>query len=510
MRRTLRLGTRGSLLAMAQSRLVATALSHLHPDLAVSLVSVVTRGDRDQATPLSAVDDPAFFSADLDDALLSGRVDACVHSLKDLPAQPAHGIVRAALPPRADPRDIVLFRRDVRERMRDGWELRIGTSSLRRAANMRDFLGIALPAGDASARIGCTALRGPVEARLRRVHLPPEDVGALDGVVLALAGLVRLWDEPGARAVIAPLLAGMPRMVLPLSTCPAAAGQGVLAVECRADDAATLGIVRALHDPATAAAVEFEERQLQALPAALRAATGATAIMHAVLGPLCYVRGPPHDGADAVQRLAWDAPPAPSRAVPFDGIAWQRLCERRHLRVPLDVAADAAVFAAYWHALPDAALQPDVHLWVSGVESWRQLAARGYWVEGCGDNLGFEDVAPTLANPVLALPPLRDWTALTSGWAADGWHDSGVGRVIATYEIVPPAAGPALDAVRAQARAATHFYWSSREQYRALADVVPAGAHHACGAGKTLQALRAAGIDALPFPSGREWHRWLH
>jgi hypothetical protein len=134
----------------------------------------------------------------------------------------------------------------------------------------------------------------------------------------------------------------------------------------------------------------------------------------------------------------------------------------------------------------------------------------GYWVEDCGDNLGFDEVRTTLACPVLGLPPLRDWTTLTYRWAVAGWRDSGVGNVIATYDILPPSDEQVLRNLRESAGKATHFYWSSAEQFHALHASLPATAHHACGAGKTLRALRAAGADAQPFPNGREWQRWLH
>ena len=108
----LRLGTRGSLLAMAQSRLVASALQRLHPDRPVDVMTVSTRGDRNLGVPLQDVRDPDFFSAELDEALLAGDVDFCVHSLKDLPAVRHAGIVRAALPSRENPRDVIVWRRD--------------------------------------------------------------------------------------------------------------------------------------------------------------------------------------------------------------------------------------------------------------------------------------------------------------------------------------------------------------------------------------------------------------
>jgi hypothetical protein len=85
-----------------------------------------------------------------------------------------------------------------------------------------------------------------------------------------------------------------------------------------------------------------------------------------------------------------------------------------------------------------------------------------------------------------------------------------VGCVLATYDILPPTDEAVLRGLREAASQATHFYWSNPEQFHALRAALPANAHHACGAGKTLRALRAAGTDAQPFPNGREWQRWLH
>lgn len=507
----LRLGTRGSLLAMAQSRLVAAALRHLHPDRHVELVTVSTRGDRNLAVPLQDVRDPAFFSAELDDALLAGDVDLCVHSLKDLPGVRHAGIVTAALPVRENPRDVIAWRRDVHARLAAGEALRVGSSSLRRQGNVADFLAWALPATGRSPAIGFVPLRGPVDARLGRLQLPRTDPEALDGVVLALAGLARLWNDPAGRAAVAPLLDDVRWMVLPLTKCPAAAGQGVLAVECRAGDEPTLACLRELHDPATAELVAAEEAALAGSDADDRPALGVTAVPHGELGPVCFVRGTTPAGV--VERLDWNRPPPPAAAIGFDGIAWQRACTRQPAG-PLpelgELGPGAAVFAAYWHALQHHAIPAGARLWVSGVESWRQLAARGYWVEGCGDNLGFDEIRATLECPVLGLPPLREWTALTYRWAVAGWRDSGVGNVIATYDILPPADEQVLRNLRESAAKATHFYWSSAEQFHALRGSLPAGARHACGAGKTLRALRAAGADAQPFPNGREWQRWLH
>ncbi|MBL8200280.1 MAG: hydroxymethylbilane synthase [Chromatiales bacterium] len=507
----LRLGTRGSLLALAQSRLVASALQRLHPGLQVDLVTVSTRGDRNLAVPLQDVRDPDFFSAELDEALLAGEVDFCVHSLKDLPADRHAGIVLAALPPRDNPRDVIVWRRDIPARLAAGEGLRVGSSSLRRQGNVADVLAWALPATGRPPVVTFVPVRGAVDARLARLHVPRGAPEALDGVVLALAGLARLWNDPAGRQVIGPLLGDTRWMVLPLTKCPSAAGQGVLAVECRAGDGGTLDLLRGLHDPETAELVAMEEAALAGSEAADRQALGVTAIRHGELGPMCFVRGATPAGM--IERLDWNRPPAPRGAIGFDGIAWQKACTRQPagpLPQLAQLGLDAAVFAAYWHALQHHAIPADARLWVSGAESWRQLAARGHWVEGCGDNLGFDAVRATLECPVLRLPPLQEWTALTYRWAVPGWRESGIGDVIATYDILPPADAGVLRGLRESAARATHFYWSSAEQFHGLRASLPAGARHACGAGKTLRALRAAGADAQPFPNGREWQRWLH
>lgn len=512
MQRTLRLGTRASLLAMAQGRQVAAQLMRLNTGLEVQLHPVTTRGDRDHLASLNTVNDPDFFSAELHTALLKGEVDFCVHSLKDLPALPHAGIVRAALPVRENPRDVIVWRGDIMARLAAGKPLHIGASSARRQGNIEDFLPTALPATGKAAVLQFVELRGPVDVRLARLRANDAGDDALDGVVLALAGLIRLWNDSAAHAAVAELLCEVRWTVLPLARCPGAAGQGILAIECRTEDAEILKLLRTLHDPETAELAALERSALAQWPKAQRAAFGATAVMHASLGPVCYVHGTA-DGK-VVERIVWNQPPAPHTEVSaFNGIAWQRLCARQTAASTLPelatLPANSAVFIAYWHALQNQQLSPDVRLWTSGVESWRQLAARGFWVEGCGDHLGFEDLRSTLGCPVLGLPPLQDWTAVTSKEAVPGWRDSGIGRVLSTYEILPPVDGPALCAVKVEAARATHCYWSNAEQFHALRAVLPEHAHHACGAGKTRKSLHAAGVDAQPFPNGHEWQRWL-
>jgi hydroxymethylbilane synthase len=243
----LRLGTRRSPLARAQSQQVADAITAA-TGRAVELVEVTTQGDVDRRD-LAAMGGAGVFVAALREALLSGRVDLAVHSLKDLPTAPCDGLVVAAIPPRADPRDALVAR--------DGLVLgelpagaRVGTGSPRRAAQLR-ALGLGLE---------MVPVRGNVDTRLAYVA-----DGALDAVVVAHAGLLRLGRAGEATEVLDPI------QLLP------APGQGALAVECRADDPAVLDALTPLDDPAARAATVAERSVLAALEAGCSAPVGALA-----------------------------------------------------------------------------------------------------------------------------------------------------------------------------------------------------------------------------------------
>lgn len=249
---TLRLGTRRSALATAQSRMVAADLEAAavlsgHP-VRVELVEITTAGDVSPA-PLSSFGGVGVFVSTLREALLDGRIDLAVHSLKDLPTAPFPGLALAAVPVREAPND-VLVTADGRglAQLPDG--ARVGTGSPRRAAQLR----AALPG------VKIVDIRGNVDTRLRLVT-----EGELDAVVLALAGLRRLGRD------------GEASEVLPLTVMLPAPGQGALGLECRAEDATVLAALAPLDDPRTRAAITAERALLARLEAGCAAPLGALA-----------------------------------------------------------------------------------------------------------------------------------------------------------------------------------------------------------------------------------------
>lgn len=272
---TLRLGTRRSTLAWTQAGQVADALRALGHD--VELVEVRTHGDRDQQTPLREFGGVGVFVSALRDALLAGDVDLAVHSMKDLPTAPMPGLTIAATPIRADARDVLVAR--------DGLTLgelpsgsRIGTGSPRRQAQLR-ALGLGLELVD---------LRGNIDSRLARVA-----DGELDAVVLAAAGLRRIGRADVITEAFDPI------QVLP------APGQGALALEVRADDAATLAACAALDDPDTRLCVTAERTLLSVLEAGCSAPIGALAeVVEGLEGPELSLRAfaGPLDGSADLRR----------------------------------------------------------------------------------------------------------------------------------------------------------------------------------------------------------------
>ncbi len=246
----LRLGTRRSALALAQSQHVADALAAAS-GRSVELVPIVSEGDVSRAS-LATLGGTGVFATNLRAALLAGECDLLVHSLKDLPTARAPGLAIAATPPREDARDVVVSRGDVPLHAFPPGST-VGTGSPRRVAQARRR----------NPRIVVRDIRGNVDSRLARVR-----DGELDAVLLAAAGLARLGVED-------PALRFEP---LGLAEWPGAPGQGALAVEIREDSPADLAAaVAALDDPATRTAVTAERAVLATLEAGCSAPIGVHA-----------------------------------------------------------------------------------------------------------------------------------------------------------------------------------------------------------------------------------------
>lgn len=256
----LRLGTRGSPLALWQANHVADALRAAVAPRAVALVRIETHGDRDQATALSAMGGFGVFTKAIQAALTDGHADVAVHSLKDLPTIPEDGLSLAAVPPRGPTGDAFVSRKHPRfDALPRG--ATVGTSSLRRRAQLlhrRPDLNL-------------IELRGNVDTRLRKL-----DAGGFDAIILAEAGLVRLGLADRITEVLDP------EWMLP------AVGQGAIGLECRDPDPESRGCAEVANDADAWARVTAERAMLAALGGGCLVPIGAVS---AVRDGLLTVRG---------------------------------------------------------------------------------------------------------------------------------------------------------------------------------------------------------------------------
>lgn len=233
------IGTRGSKLALWQANWVKSALKEKSPSLSVKLVVIKTKGDKILDAPLASIGGKGLFVKEIEEALLDGRIDLAVHSMKDMPAIVPPGLTMGAIPKREIPYDVLISRQ--KQRFSElNYEACIGTSSLRRAAQIRH----------ARPDITISTLRGNLDTRLKKLE---SENKKLDAIVVAAAGIKRLNLEHRITEYLDETI------MLP------AVGQGALCIECRDNDSEMAGILSKLDDPETRTVVMAERAFLNRL-----------------------------------------------------------------------------------------------------------------------------------------------------------------------------------------------------------------------------------------------------
>ena len=284
MPRSIRIGTRGSALALQQTQVVVELLNTAWPDVTVEIVRLKTTGDKILDVPLAKIGAKGLFVKEIEEALLDGRIDWAVHSVKDLPSELPAGLTVAVIAAREDPRDALVARGGLTLATLPE-NARIGTSSLRRSAQLRHW----------RPDLTIVPIRGNVDTRLRKL----ESEG-LDGIVVAAAGLMRMGWEARISELIPP------------EVCLPAVGQGAIGVEMRSDDAAARALFQPLTSAATQAAVSAERSFLAHLQGGCQVPVAAWA---SVEDDKVFLRGviSTVDGGTQLRGERWGALEAPDR-----------------------------------------------------------------------------------------------------------------------------------------------------------------------------------------------------
>jgi hydroxymethylbilane synthase len=291
MKTILRIGTRRSPLALWQAEHVKTRLEASHPNLDCQLVYIITKGDKILDVPLARIGGKGLFIKEIEDALLRREIDCAVHSLKDMPSELPSGLVLGATPPREDPRDVLLTRDTSVSLDTAPMGTRIGTSSLRRIAQLRRYRN----------DLDLIPMRGNVGTRIKKM-----DTGDVDALVLACAGIKRIGETRRISQFLNPEI------------CLPAIGQGVLGIEVREDDKKIQELLQPLNDTSTAFTVTAERAFLAHLHGGCLVPIGGlgivsdgmltlTGLVASLDGTECirkYIRGIPESAEDLGRALA--------------------------------------------------------------------------------------------------------------------------------------------------------------------------------------------------------------
>lgn len=266
MNRKYLVATRPSLLAYTQTQQTVELLKAQHPDCEFEIVKISTHGDAVTDKPLTAFGGTGVFVKELENAILEGRADFAIHSLKDVPSIQPDNLVLAAFPLREDPRDVLLIKNGLSiDELNENCT--IGTGSPRRIVQIAELKPGAT----------FTDLRGNIDTRLKKL-----DEGQYDAIVLAAAGLRRLGKEIDAKAF------------LPVDRCIPAIGQGAIAIECRKDDEETIALLRTINNKDTETAILAERAFMKTVGGGCKFPLGAYATIENETVQLAVMLGNHH------------------------------------------------------------------------------------------------------------------------------------------------------------------------------------------------------------------------
>lgn len=470
------LGARQSDLARLQGYLVADAL-RAH-SVETEFVFRESLGDKNLTDPLWKMPEKGVFTQDFYVDLMSGKFDFIVHSWKDLPVEPTPGTEIVATLPRADQRDLVLFKKSSLNKK----TIRIFSSSPRREYNLIPFLSKHLPW--ITEKIEFANVRGNIPTRMQKMM----DDESIDGLILAKAAIDRLLAHPYPefKPVQEKIRAHLEKcnwMVPPLSENPNAAAQGALAIEIKSDRHDLKELFAKIHCKDTADSVNHERKVFSGYGGGCHQKIGVT-VLKRHYGDILIVKGlsPKGEVLNTHQLIGAKNPSADLTKHTF-----AFTIDRKNKPSEVSLANTDLV----WVARSEAAGSVDLNsykgvVWAAGTSTWQKLAAKGVWVNGCAEGLG-ESEEPRIEQ--LIGKSKSSQVTLTHTQASNA----------GTYDLQIQLADGEITKLKSDLMASGKyfFYWKSFTQFQTVLGAFSAEekAHflncaHACGAGKTWQSIK--------------------
>ena len=505
-----KIGTRGSLRAVTQSTRMKNELERISGEK-FELVLIKTQGDQITNKPLWQLEGKDFFTKELDESLLKGDVDLVIHSYKDLGSERPEGIKLAAVTERRFAHDILLVPEANIEKLQS-WEgdFVVGTSSPRRIANLTHSLAQYIPG---SPLIRCETLRGNVNSRIRKLK-----EGQYHAITLALAGIERLAHTEKSHAELSELLQGMNYFVLPQSVFPSAASQGALGIEMREDrddGGKLLSIISQLAHPKTVEEVFRERKTFKEFGGGCHLAVGIHVkkisddiFLHVNAGEVDSVR------VEKKWVEGLHLPAIPTGKKLFVGFPTNThpgvICDEYLKKVPETKKVDLTnkhVFVTSMYCLDTLKASSRAEgVWAAGAKSARDLADRGFWVNGTADSLGTEDLKALKSSKALQIIHKNlqgSWIVLTHPASS-----SDMGEVVGCYERVKTEVTKSYEE---SLKDAGGCYWTSYPQYLAFLEKFPflKDVEHFCGMGKTWQEFRNAGVKVHPIANMQDYYQLM-
>lgn len=461
----LRLSARQSALAQTQAFQVGSELTRHHPDMEVEYHFRESLGDKNLTDPLWKMPEKGVFTEDFFKDLTENKTDLVVHSWKDLPTESKKQTFIAVTLPRADQRDLLLFKKSSRRKGR----LRLFSSSPRRAHNLKSFFQWALPW--AHEDLEFSSVRGNIPTRIQKL-LEADDV---DGLILAKAAWDRLSESshfPDTQKFLHQALQKLDWMVLPLCENPNAAAQGALAIEVSTQRPEILEWLKALQCQSSFQSCQREREILKEFGGGCHLALGMS-VLERPYGRIEIVKGLTPAGDSISSQKFY-----PSRKRPAGQTLGRLQFASRRTSKAVSYENLQALFVAKAEALPLTGNLGDMLIWTAGLRTWKKLAERGLWVHGSSEGLG-EHENPRIEN--LAGRDIK-WGRVTHDQAPTS--DDKV--TLGAYTLELFLESTTLDEAQA-------YFWKSGSEFLLAAQRFPEikKRFHICGPGRTYDIILA-------------------